>query len=351
MKIGLLTGGGDSCGINAAIRAVVIKAADDGHTVVGIRNGWAGVLESWFSELTPDMVATILPRGGTMLGTSRTNPFRLDGAVEKLQRNVRSAGLDAIVAIGGDDTLGVAHRINLLEEPVHAVGVPQTIDNDISETDYAIGFHSAVEAATNAVDMLTTTAESHSRIMVIEVMGRDAGHVALAAGVAGGADLVLVPEHPLTIEEVVSLVKKRRDAGKTFSLIVVAEGAKPKGAEQVTISEKVDAFGHVRLGGVADYLANHIEDQTGFETRSMNLGHLQRGGTSTPFDRLLASQFGYKAVEMVEAREFDRMVAIQGNRVVSVRLEDAIGRTKPVDEELFRMATDLFKFNQIRPAA
>ncbi|MCL5292245.1 MAG: 6-phosphofructokinase [Actinobacteria bacterium] len=351
MKIGLLTGGGDSCGINAAIRAIVIKAADDGHQVIGIRNGWAGTIEGWFSEITPEAVSGILPRGGTMLGTSRTNPFRMEGAVEKLQRNYEEAGMDAIVAVGGDDTLGVAHRINALEEAIPAVGVPQTIDNDVSGTDFAIGFHSAVEIATEAVDRLMTTAESHSRIMVLEVMGRDAGHVALAAGVAGGADLILVPEHSFTVEEVVDTVKQRRDAGRTFSLIVAAEGAKPKGVEQATVSEKTDAFGHVRLGGVADFLANEVEGRTGFETRSMNLGHLQRGGASTPFDRILATQFGYAAVEMVERGEYDRMVAIQGNQITSVPLEEAIGKTRPVDEALYRMANDLYRLGRMRPAA
>ncbi|MHB0977393.1 MAG: 6-phosphofructokinase [Candidatus Aquicultorales bacterium] len=351
MKIGLLTGGGDSCGINAAIRSAVIKASDDGHQVVGIKNGWAGVVEGWFSDLTADQVNPYLARGGTMLGTSRTNPFRIDGAVERLQQNVKQAGIDAIIAIGGDDTLGVAHRINQLDEPVHAVGVPQTIDNDISGTDYAVGFHSAVEVATEAVDRLTTTAESHSRIMVVEIMGRDSGHVALAAGISGGADLILVPEHPFIVDEVVTFVKERREAGKTFSLIVVAEGARPKGTEQVTVSEKVDAFGHVRLGGICDFLANAIEEKTGFETRSMNLGHLQRGGVSTPFDRFLATHLGYAAVELVEKGEYDRMVAVQGNKVTSVPLEEAIGRTKPIDEETYRMATDIYRYVQLRKAA
>lgn len=352
MKIGLLTGGGDSCGINAAIRAAAVKAAKDGHKAVGIRNGWAGAIEGWFFELDPDVISpAILGRGGTILGTSRTNPFKMDGAVEKMQKNVEEAGLEAIVAIGGDDTLGVAHRINGLPKPIPAVGVPQTIDNDISGTDYAIGFHTAVEVATEAADRLTTTAESHSRIMVLEVMGRDAGHVALAAASAGGADLVLVPEHPFTIEEVVEVVKERRAAGKTFSLIVVAEGAKPKGAEQITVSEKTDAFGHVRLGGVADFLANEIEAHTGFETRSMNLGHLQRGGTSTPFDRILATQLGYAAIELVERGEFDRMVAVRGSKITSVPLEEAIGKTKPVDEELYRVVNDLYRYAGMRPAA
>jgi len=336
MRIGLLTGGGDSSAINAAIRAVVRRGLEGGHTMLGFKNGWAGPINGDYEEMTVASVSGILPRGGTVLGTSRTNPFKIDGAVEKMRENLRNAGVDAMVCIGGDDTLGVAHKINSLDPPIPAVGVPQTIDNDINGTDYAIGFQSAVLVATEALDRLHTTAESHHRIMIVEVMGRDAGHVALYAGIAGGADTILVPEHDFNIDEVIDRIKKRRQSGKTFSIIVVAEGAKPEG-RQVTFSEKTDAFGHVRLGGIGEYLANVIEDKTGLETRFMNLGHLQRGGIATPFDRIIATEFGIAAVEMIEKKEFDRMVAFQCGEVTSIPLEEAL-TVRQIDERVFEMA-------------
>jgi len=336
MRIGLLTGGGDSSAINAAIRAVVRRGLEGGHTMLGFKNGWAGPINGDYEEMTVASVSGILPRGGTVLGTSRTNPFKIDGAVEKMRENLRNAGIDAMVCIGGDDTLGVAHKINSLDPPIPAVGIPQTIDNDINGTDYAIGFQSAVLVATEALDRLHTTAESHHRIMIVEVMGRDAGHVALYAGIAGGADTILVPEHDFNIDEVIDRIKKRRQSGKTFSIIVVAEGAKPEG-RQVTFSEKTDAFGHVRLGGIGEYLANVIEEKTGLETRFMNLGHLQRGGIATPFDRIIATEFGIAAVEMIEKKEFDRMVAFQCGEVTSIPLEEAL-TIRPIDERVFEMA-------------
>lgn len=336
MRIGLLTGGGDSSAINAAIRAVVRRGLEGGHTMLGFKNGWAGPINGDYEEMTISSVSGILPRGGTVLGTSRTNPFKIDGAVEKMRENLRNAGIDAMICIGGDDTLGVAHKINSLDPPIPAVGIPQTIDNDINGTDYAIGFQSAVLVATEALDRLHTTAESHHRIMIVEVMGRDAGHVALYAGIAGGADTVLVPEHDFNIDEVIDRIKKRRQSGKTFSIIVVAEGAKPEG-RQVTFSEKTDAFGHVRLGGIGEYLANVIEEKTGLETRFMNLGHLQRGGIATPFDRIIATEFGIAAVEMIEKKEFDRMVAFQCGEATSIPLEEAL-TVRPIDERVFEMA-------------
>lgn len=338
MKVGLLTGGGDSSAINAAIRAAVRKAYQDDHQVVGIRNGWAGLVEADFLALALTDVAGILPRGGTVLGTSRTNPFKIDGALEKMLDNVTQASIDAIIAIGGDDTLGVAHRLNHLDPPVHTVGIPQTIDNDINGTELAIGFQSAVEVATDALDKLHTTAESHHRIMILEVMGRDAGHVALAAGLAGGADIILVPEHPFDFDQIIQRINRRRALGKTFSLIVVAEGTRPVGTEQIVITEKRDAFGHVRLGGVGDYLANEIEARTGLETRSITLGHLQRGGIASPFDRILATQFGVTAMELVERGQFDRMVAYQCGEITSIPLEEALGKIKPIDQRLFELA-------------
>ncbi len=336
MRIGMLTGGGDSSAINAAIRAVVRRGLEGGHTILGFKNGWAGPINGNYAEMAADSVSGILPRGGTILGTSRTNPFKMDGAVEQMRENLRLAEIDAMICIGGDDTLGVAHRINSLDPPIPAVGIPQTIDNDINGTDFAIGFQSAVSVATDALDKLHTTAESHHRIMVVEVMGRDAGHVALYAGLAGGADTILVPEHHFNIDEVIDRIKKRRQTGKTFSIIVVAEGAKPEG-KQIAFSEKTDAFGHVRLGGIGEYLAGTIEEKTGLETRFMNLGHLQRGGIASPFDRFIATEFGVAAVEMVEKGEFDRMVAIQCGSVTSVPLEEAL-TVRLVDERIFNMA-------------
>ncbi|HZD61024.1 MAG TPA: ATP-dependent 6-phosphofructokinase [Anaerolineae bacterium] len=341
MRIGILTGGGDSSAINAAIRAVVRRGLEGGHQILGFKNGWAGPINGDYVEMTADTVSGILPRGGTILGTSRTNPFKLDGAVEKVRENLKRAGIDAMICIGGDDTLGVAHKLNQLEEPIPAVGIPQTIDNDINGTDFAIGFNSALFVATEALDRLHTTAESHHRIIVVEVMGRDAGHVALYAGLAGGADTILVPEHRFSTDEVIDRIKKRRQSGKTFSIIVVAEGARPEGREQVAVTEKTDAFGHVRLGGVGEYLANVIEERTGLETRSMNLGHLQRGGMATPFDRIIATEFGVAAVELVEKGELDRMVAIQCGEVTSIPLEEAL-TTRPIDERVFQMAQLFF---------
>ncbi|MBE0447308.1 MAG: 6-phosphofructokinase [Actinobacteria bacterium] len=341
MRIGILTGGGDSSAINAAIRAVVRRGFEGGHQILGFKNGWAGPINNDYVEMTDESVSGILPRGGTILGTSRTNPFKMDGAVEKMRENLKRAGIEAMICIGGDDTLGVAHKLNHLDEPILAIGIPQTIDNDINGTDFAIGFQSALLVATDALDRLHTTAESHHRIIVVEVMGRDAGHVALYAGLAGGADTILVPEHRFSIDDVVDRIKKRRQSGKTFSIIVVAEGARPEGREQIVITEKTDAFGHVRLGGIGEYLANVIEERTGLETRSMNLGHLLRGGVASPFDRIIATEFGVAAVELVEKGEFDRMVAIQCGDVTSIPLEEAL-TTRPVDERVFRMAQLFF---------
>jgi ATP-dependent phosphofructokinase / diphosphate-dependent phosphofructokinase len=337
MRIGLLTGGGDSSAINAAIRAVVRRGLSGGHQILGFRNGWAGPINGEYKEMTMSSVSGILPRGGTVLGTSRTNPFKLDGAVEKMRENLRIAQVDAMICIGGDDTLGVAHKINGLDPAIPAVGIPQTIDNDINGTEYAIGFQSAVTVATEALDRLHTTAESHHRIIVVEVMGRDAGHVALYAGLAGGADAILVPEHMFNVDEVIERIKKRRQSGKTFSLIVVAEGAKPDDGTQVAIDQKTDAFGHVRLGGIGEFLAEIIEEKSGLETRFMNLGHLQRGGEATPFDRVIATQFGVAAVELIEKGKFDRMVAMKDGKVISIPLGDAL-TVRPIDEHVHDMA-------------
>lgn len=337
MKIGLLTGGGDSPATNAAIRAVVKRAEKDGHNVVGIRNGWAGLLKNDVIALTREAVSGILYRGGTILGTSRTNPFKLEDGVPRLQETVRAAGIEAIVAIGGDDTLGVAHKLNGLPKPIHAVGIPQTIDNDIAGTDYAIGFDSALAIATDAIDKLHTTAESHHRVMIVEVMGRDSGHIALEAGLAGGADIILVPEEQFDVAELCERLKARRARGKTFSIIVVAEGAKPKGQDQIVRTEKTDMFGHVMLGGIGEFLNAELANCTDMETRVTILGHLQRGGAPTPFDRIVATRYGLAAIDLINQGKWDHMVCLQGGKITDMPLEAAL-KTKPVDKNLFELA-------------
>lgn len=337
MRIGLLTGGGDSPATNAAIRAVVKRAERDSHEVIGIRNGWAGLIENDVAPLSREDVSGILYRGGTILGTSRTNPFKIADGVERIQKTVRDNGIEALIAIGGDDTLGVAHRLNNLPEPIQAVGIPQTIDNDIAGTDYAIGFDSALAIATDAIDKLHTTAESHHRIMIVEVMGRDSGHIALESGLAGGADIILVPEKPFIIEEICERIKERLARGKTFSIIVVAEGARPVGETQIVRTEKTDMFGHVILGGVGEYLNNEIAKCTDMETRVTILGHLQRGGSPTPFDRLIATRFGLAAVELANQGNWDHMVCLKGNKITTVPLEEAL-KTKPIDANLYELA-------------
>lgn len=338
MRIALLTGGGDSPATNAAIRAVVKKAYADCHEVFGVRNGWAGMLANEMAPLDRAVVSGILHRGGTILGTSRTNPFKTSEGPGQVRATVEDRGIEAIIAIGGDDTLGVARRLNGLDPPICAVGIPQTIDNDIDGTDYAIGFDTASSIATDALDKLHTTAESHHRIMVLEVMGRDAGHLALTSGLAGGADIILVPEREFDLDEVCERIERRREMGKNFSLVVAAEGAVPAGGSQISKTEKTDQFGHIILGGIGEYVATQITERCQLETRVSNLGHLQRGGAPTAFDRLLATRFGVAAVELVEAGDFDKMVALQGNRVVAVPLEEALAATKPVDPELLAMA-------------
>lgn len=335
MRIGILTGGGDSPATNAAIRAVVKKAAADGHTVLGIQNGWAGLINNDVAEIRRGDVSGILPKGGTVLGTSRTNPFKL-GKVDEIRKTVAANNLDAIIAIGGDDTLGVLHKLNTLpENPVHGVGIPQTIDNDIPGTDYAIGFDTAVSIATDACDKLHTTAESHHRVMILEVMGRDAGHIAIESGLAGGADIILIPEEPFELDWVCDRVKQRHSRGKNFSIIVVAEGAKPVGHDQVVRTEKTDQFGHVLLGGVGEYLAAEVEKCTSIETRVTILGHLQRGGIPTAYDRMLATRFGVAAVDLATRQKWDQMVALKGVSITSVPLAEGLDGVKPVEPSLY----------------
>ena len=296
-KIGVLTGGGDCPGLNPVIRAVVRKALNEGFETTGIRSGWKGLRDNETMPLDVRAVSGILPKGGTILGTSRTNPYKTEGDVRKVKENYKGLGLYALIAIGGEDTLGVAAK--LCKEGLNIVGVPKTIDNDLSNTDYTFGFDTAINIVTEAIDRLHTTAESHNRVMVIETMGRHAGWIATEAGIAGGADVILIPEIPIDIGEVCNLLKKRHERGKNFSIVVVAEGAQFKEGDIVKQEEKLDAFGHVRLGGIGQVLADLIEKKTGFETRVTVLGHLQRGGTPSAFDRVLGTRFGVEAVQLV----------------------------------------------------
>jgi len=339
MRVGILTGGGDCPGLNPVIRAAVRTAILEGYEVLGIQGGWKGLVDKNAKPLDLMSVSGILHRGGTILGTSRTNPYKDKGALDKLTNNWKELGLDALIAIGGEDTLGVASK--LCKDGFKIVGVPKTIDNDLSGTDFTFGFDTAVNVAMEAIDRLHTTAESHDRIMVVEVMGRHAGWIAIHAGISGGADLILIPEVPIKMEEVIDVIKKRSERGKNFSIIVVAEGAKFGGSE-VLVEQKPDDFGHVRLGGIGEFLARKIEEKTGYETRVTVLGHIQRGGSATAFDRMLGTRFGAKAVELVKKGQFGHIVALKGNDIVPVPIEVAIGKLKTVDPEFYRMAKAFF---------
>jgi 6-phosphofructokinase 1 len=345
MKIGMLTGGGDCPGLNAVIRAIVRKSIQFGWECVGIQNGWKGLLEIDTTPLNIDAVAGILQKGGTMLGTSRTNPYKLEEGEKKVFENTKKVGIDALVAIGGEDTLGVASK--LAKNGFKVVGVPKTIDNDLSCTDYTFGFDTAVNIAMDAIDRIQTTAESHHRVMIVEVMGRHAGWIAIHSGLAAGADLILIPEKEIQINEVINLIENRKKRGRKFSIIVVAEGAKfsdssVNKSEFILQDEKLDAFGHVRLGGISMILANLIEQKTGIETRATILGHVQRGGSPTAFDRVLGSRFGVYAVEMIKDGKFGRMAALRGTEIIDVALEDAVKDTKVVGEGLYNMAKVFF---------
>ena len=342
MRIGILTGGGDCPGLNAVIRAVVRKGTMFyGDSVVGFLEGWRGVVENRTLELDLDAIAGIIHRGGTILRTSRTNPARDPDGLAKVRRTFEAQRLDALIAVGGDDTLGVAHWISGAGLPV--VGVPKTIDNDLSGTDLCFGFDTAVAIATEAVDRLHSTAEAHNRVLVVEVMGREAGWIAVYSGVAGGADVILIPEKPYDLEAVCELLRRRHARGKYFSIVVVAEGARPAGgAGPVTQGATTDAFGHARLGGVGNLLAEQIERHTGYETRVVILGHTQRGGTPTAFDRMLATRYGVQATDMVHRGEFGRMASLQGQTMASVPLAEALGRNRKVDDALYELATVFF---------
>jgi 6-phosphofructokinase 1 len=341
MRVGVLTGGGDCPGLNAVIRAVVRKGVSvHGFEFVGFRDGWKGPLEGRTMELGIPQVRGILPRGGTILGSSRTNPFKIEGGVEQIKDNLASAGVDALVAIGGEDTLGVATK--LADLGVAVVGVPKTIDNDLSGTDFTFGFDTAVNIASEAIDRLHTTAESHHRALVVEVMGRHAGWIALHAGMSGGANVVLIPEVPFDIDEVCELVKKRFET-EYSPIIVVAEGAVPReGGDMSLVSKELDAFGHVRLGGIGDRIAAEIEQRTGAESRAVVLGHVQRGGTPTAFDRWLATRFGLHAIDAVAEKDFGKMVALRGTDIVRVPLIEGTGELKLVSPEEYAEAQVFF---------
>jgi len=341
MRIGVLTGGGDCPGLNAVIRAVVRKGvAVHGFEFVGFRDGWKGPLEGVTMELGIPQVRGILPRGGTILGSSRTNPFTIEGGVERIKDNLAEGAIDALVAIGGEDTLGVATR--LADLGVNVVGVPKTIDNDLSGTDFTFGFDTAVNIASEAIDRLHTTAESHHRALVVEVMGRHAGWIALHAGMSGGANVVLIPEVPFDIDEVCDLVTTRFET-KYAPIIVVAEGAVPReGGDMTLVSGDVDSFGHVRLGGIGDRVAAEIEQRTGAEARAVVLGHVQRGGTPTAFDRWLATRFGLHAIDAVAEHDFGKMVALRGTDIVRVPLIEGTGELKLVSAAEYAEAQVFF---------
>ena len=328
MRVGVLTGGGDCPGLNAVIRAVVRKGVKEyGYEFVGFRDGWKGPLEGLTTELGIPQVRGILPRGGTILGSSRTNPMKIDGGVDQIKANLAAAGVDALVAIGGEDTLGVATQLH--DRGVPVVGVPKTIDNDLSATDYTFGFDTAVNIASEAIDRLHTTAESHHRVLVVEVMGRHAGWIALHAGVSGGANAILIPEVPFDLDEVAGWVESRFRSHYS-PIIVVSEGALPSDGDLITKDQSLDAFGHVRLTGIGDWLASALEDRTGKEARASVLGHIQRGGTPTAFDRVLATRFGLQAIDAVHDQDYGKMVALRGTDIVRVPLIDATGVLKTV---------------------
>jgi ATP-dependent phosphofructokinase / diphosphate-dependent phosphofructokinase len=338
MRIGVLTGGGDCPGLNAVIRAVARRSWANGHDVIGVREGWRGMIEQRFQPLGRGEISGILPRGGTIIGTTRTNPYKVDGGTDAVQAAFEQ--LDALVAIGGEDTLGVAARLYKdFGSPV--VGVPKTIDNDLAGTDYTFGFDTAVSICTEAIDRLHTTAESHNRVMVVEVMGRHAGWIAVHSGIAGGADMILIPEQPVDFDDVCNEIKKRHAGGKNFSIVVISEGCELPGAED---KGEVDQFGHKLLAkrGVGERLGEEIESRTGFETRVTVLGHVQRGGSPTARDRILATRFGLKAADLIEAGDFGKMAALRGDDILAVPLEEATAELKTVPLEWYEVAKAFF---------
>jgi 6-phosphofructokinase 1 len=341
MRIGVLTGGGDCPGLNAVIRAIVRKGVEhSGHEFVGYRDGWHGPLEEDRGPLGVPEVRGILPRGGTILGSSRTNPFKSEGGAKRIVENMAAAEVDGLIAIGGEDTLGVASRLHS-EHGVPVVGVPKTIDNDLGATDYTFGFDTAVNIAMEAIDRLHTTADSHHRVLIVEVMGRHAGWIAFHAGLAGGANVILIPEQPFDLERVCGLVGRRLEA-HFAPIVVVSEGAQPVGGMPEAQAAGEDAFGHVRLGGIAHWLEGEIERRTGKETRATVLGHVQRGGTPTAFDRVLATRFGLHAIDAADAGHWGEMTALRGTEIALVELTEAVEQLKTVPKELYEEAEVFF---------
>jgi len=338
MRIGVLTGGGDCPGLNAVIRAVARRSWERGDEVVGVREGWKGMIDQLFQPLGPAEISGILPRGGTIIGTTRTNPYKVDGGVERVKAAFEQ--IDALVAIGGEDTLGVAARV-YAEFGAPVVGVPKTIDNDLAGTDYTFGFDTAVHICTEAIDRLHTTAESHNRVMVVEVMGRHTGWIAVMSGIAGGADVILIPEKPVELDQVCEEIRRRHARGKNFSIVVVSEGCELPGAED---RGEVDQFGHRLLAkrGVGERLGEEIENRTGFETRVTVLGHIQRGGSPTARDRVLATRFGLKASDLVAEGAFGQMAALRGDDVIAVPLAEATAELKTVPDEWYAVARTFF---------
>jgi phosphofructokinase-like protein len=345
-RVGVLTGGGDCPGLNAVIRAVTRRSLTRGHEVIGVREGWRGLVDGRFMDLGPREISGLLPRGGTILGTTRTNPYKTDDGVDRVLANFEAAGLNALVAIGGEDTLGVAAQLHA-EHDFPVVGVPKTIDNDLSATDYTFGFDTAVWIATEAIDRLHTTAESHNRVMVLEVMGRHTGWIAVMSGIAGGADVILIPEQPITVEDACDELRRRHERGKDFSIVVVSEGYELtyESGETRAVAEEArasDQFGHVRLGGVGDALAREIEERTGFETRVTVLGHVQRGGSPTPRDRVLATRYGLKAADLVQEEHWGTMAALHGDEIIEVPLASAVAELKTVPPAWYDVARAFF---------
>lgn len=340
--VGILTGGGDCPGLNAVIRAIVRKGiATYDCKMIGVLEGWKGMLEGRSQPLNLDTVSGILPRGGTILGSSRTNPYQ-DGADggALIREGMEKMGIDALIAIGGDDTLGVAYR--LTEQGIKAVGVPKTIDNDLDGTDQTFGFDTAINIVMEAIDRLHTTAESHNRVMVVEVMGRHAGWIAVESGIAGGADVILIPEVPFDLDEVCDTIRQRHARGKTFSIVVVAEGAKLEDDSMVLQSGERDAFGHVRLGGIGNLLSDEIERRTGYESRATVLGHIQRGGSPSAYDRVLGTRFGIAAIDLIGEGHFGKMVALRGQNIVAIDLKEAVSKLRTVDMGLYDIAKVFF---------
>ena len=333
MKIGVLTGGGDCPGLNAVIEAIVKRANQYGYEVTGFLKGYAGLINNEYKPLRVEEISGIFSIGGTILGTSRVNPFKREGAPQRITENIKRHQIDALIVIGGDDTLGAAYKLYEMGLPI--VGVPKTIDNDISEVDYSVGFMTAVETIAQAIERLHTTAKSHERVIIVEVMGRYTGWLTLMGGIAGGAHIILVPEKPFKIEEVCKIIREREEEGKKYTIIAVAEGAKPENIKEfITISKECDEFGHVRLGGIAKILEKEIAKRTGKETRSVALGHVQRGGSPNAFDRILGIRLGICAVDLIREGKFGHMVCLRGTKIVAVKMESALKQKKLGEEEI-----------------